>query len=168
MPQRDLQMVREGMWAVVNEQGGTAPQARLPDPKVQLAGKTGSAQVRDVSRAVRERGNYDSAKLPWEFRPHALFVAFAPYDAPRYAVSVVIEHGNAGAAAAGPVARDIMIDTLGRDPANRTHPPGAEVAQGPMPGPTPGRPELGPAPSQVTGPGAAVGLGAASGGGRQR
>ena len=56
MPQRDLQMVREGMWAVVNEQGGTAPQARLPDPKVQLAGKTGSAQVRRVSRELRENG----------------------------------------------------------------------------------------------------------------
>jgi penicillin-binding protein 2 len=137
MPPRDLQRVRDGMWAVVNEQGGTAPQARLPDPKVQLAGKTGSAQVRRVSREQREQGNYDSEKLPWEFRPHALFVAFAPYDAPRYAVSVVIEHGNAGAAAAAPVARDIMIDTLGRDPANRTHPPGAEVAQGPMPGPMP-------------------------------
>jgi penicillin-binding protein 2 len=137
MPARDLQMVREGMWAVVNEQGGTAPQARLPDPKVQLAGKTGSSQVRRVSREQREGTNFDSAKLPWEFRPHALFVAFAPYDAPRYAVSVVIEHGNAGAAAAAPVARDIMIDTLGRDPANRAHPPGAEVAQGPMPAPMP-------------------------------
>ncbi|HET6235786.1 MAG TPA: penicillin-binding protein 2 [Acetobacteraceae bacterium] len=137
MPVRDLQMVREGMWAVVNEQGGTAPQARLPDPKVQLAGKTGSSQVRRVSREQREDTNFDSAKLPWEFRPHALFVAFAPYDAPRYAVSVVIEHGNAGAAAAAPVARDIMIDTLGRDPSNRTHPPGAEVAQGPMPAPMP-------------------------------
>jgi penicillin-binding protein 2 len=135
MPQRALQLVRDGMWAVVNEQGGTAPQARLPDPKVQLAGKTGSAQVRDVSREVRERGNFDSDKLPWQFRPHALFVAFAPYDAPRYAVSVVIEHGNAGAEVAAPVARDIMIDTLGRDPANRAHPPGAEVAQGPMPAP---------------------------------
>jgi penicillin-binding protein 2 len=148
MPARDLQMVREGMWAVVNEQGGTAPQARLPDPKVQLAGKTGSSQVRRVSREQREQGNFDSEKLPWEFRPHALFVAFAPYDAPRYAVSVVIEHGNAGAAAAAPVARDIMIDTLGRDPVNRTHPPGAEVAQGPMP---PGVSALGARPGGTPG-----------------
>jgi penicillin-binding protein 2 len=124
-----LQLVREGMWAVVNEQGGTAPEARLPDPHVQLAGKTGSAQVRNVSRAQREAGNFDSAKLPWKYRPHALFVAFAPYDAPRYAVSVVIEHGNAGAQAAAPVARDIMIDVLTRDPARHTHPPAAEVAQ---------------------------------------
>jgi penicillin-binding protein 2 len=124
-----LHVVREGMWAVVNEQGGTAPLARLNDPHVQLAGKTGSAQVRRVSREQRESGRFDSSKLPWEFRPHALFVAYAPFDAPRYAVSVVIEHGNAGAGAAAPVARDIMMDTLSRDPAGRAQPPGANLAQ---------------------------------------
>jgi penicillin-binding protein 2 len=116
------------MFAVVNEQGGTAPLARLPAGMGQLAGKTGSAQVRRVSRELRESGRYDSSKLPWEFRPHALFVAFAPYSAPRYAVSVVVEHGNAGAGAAAPIARDIMIDTLTRDPAERTQPPGAKIA----------------------------------------
>jgi penicillin-binding protein 2 len=124
-----LQNVREGMFAVVNEPGGTAPLARLPDPTVQLAGKTGSAQVRRVSRELRESGHFDSEKLPWEYRPHALFVAYAPYDAPRYAVSVVIEHGNAGAAAAAPMARDIMAETLRRDPANRSEPPAAQMAQ---------------------------------------
>jgi penicillin-binding protein 2 len=128
MTDKMLANVREGMWAVVNEPGGTAPQARLPDPSVQLAGKTGSAQVRRVSRALRESGHFDSDKLPWEYRPHALFVAYAPYDAPRYAVSVVIEHGNAGATAAGPVARDIMEATLRRDPANRSAAPPAQVA----------------------------------------
>jgi penicillin-binding protein 2 len=128
LPERTLHMVREGMWAVVNEQGGTAPLARLADPHVQLAGKTGSAQVRRVSREQRESGRFDSSKLPWEFRPHALFVAFAPYDAPRYALSVVIEHGNAGAGAAAPIARDIMTDVLSRDPAGRTEPPGAKLA----------------------------------------
>jgi penicillin-binding protein 2 len=128
LPERMLHIVREGMWAVVNEQGGTAPLARLPAAMGQLAGKTGSAQVRRVSRELRESGRYDSSKLPWEFRPHALFVAFAPYDAPRYAVSVVVEHGNAGAGAAAPIARDIMMDTLTRDPARRTEPPGAAIA----------------------------------------
>ena len=64
-------------------------------PGIQLAGKTGSSQVRRVSRWAREHGHFDSANLPWEFRPHALFVCFAPYDAPRYAVAVVVEHGNA-------------------------------------------------------------------------
>jgi len=124
-----LQNVREGMWAVVNEPGGTAPLARLAGPQVQLAGKTGSAQVRRVSRELRESGHFDSEKLPWEYRPHALFVAYAPYDAPCYAVAVVIEHGNAGAAAAAPMARDIMAEVLRRDPANRTEPPAARVAE---------------------------------------
>ena len=129
LSERSLHVVREGMWAVVNEPGGTAPLAKLPDPRWQMAGKTGSSQVRRVSREQREEGNFDSSKLPWEFRPHALFVAYAPYDAPRYAVSVVVEHGNAGAAAAGPIARDIMIDVLQRDPAGRDELPGAQVAE---------------------------------------
>ena len=116
LPERGLHLVREGMWAVVNEAGGTAPIARLGLPGVQMAGKTGSTQVRRVSREQREHG-YRSDKLPWEFRPHALFVCYAPYDAPRYAVSVVVEHGNAGASAAAPLARDIMVDVLTRDPA---------------------------------------------------
>lgn len=129
MSEKLLHNVREGMWAVVNEQGGTAPLARLADPAVQLAGKTGSAQVRRVSRELRESGHFDSEKLPWEYRPHALFVAYAPYDAPRYALAVVIEHGNAGAAAAAPMARDIMTQVLRRDPANRTEAPSAQVAE---------------------------------------
>jgi penicillin-binding protein 2 len=112
-----LQAVREGMWAVVNEHGGSAPLARLSLAGVQMAGKTGSSQVHRVSRALRESGTFNSANLPWELRPHALFVAFAPYDAPRYALSVVVEHGNAGADAAAPIARDIMTEALKRDPA---------------------------------------------------
>jgi penicillin-binding protein 2 len=129
MAERSLRIVREGMWAVVNEGGGTAPVARLPDPHWQMAGKTGSSQVRRVSREQREQGNYDSSKLPWQYRPHALFVAYAPYDAPRYALSVVVEHGNAGAAAAAPIARDIMLDVLQRDPGGRDEPAVARVAQ---------------------------------------
>ena len=127
LQERGLQAVRSGMFAVVNEPGGTAPVARINLPGMQLAGKTGSSQVRRVSREQREHG-FKSDTLPWEFRPHALFVAYAPYDSPRYALSVVVEHGNAGAAAAAPVARDIMVDVLNRDPGNRTEPPPARVA----------------------------------------
>ncbi len=123
LPDRFLAAVRSGMWAVVNDRGGTAPEARLPDSRWQMAGKTGSAQLRRVSRAQREHG-FDSSKLPWKYRPNALFVAYAPYDAPKYAVSVVIEHGNAGATAAAPVARDIMMAALARDPADRSTPRG--------------------------------------------
>jgi len=124
----NLALVRAGMFAVVNEANGTAPHARLDLPGVALAGKTGSSQVRSVSRWTREHGHFNSASLPWEFRPHALFVCFAPYDAPRYACALVIEHGNAGADVAAPLARDIMRDTLLRDPARRQVAPG-QVAQ---------------------------------------
>lgn len=126
--EHSLNAIREGMHAVVNEPHGTAPKARLDIPGVEMAGKTGSAQVRRVSRAQRESGHFNSANLPWEFRPHALFICFAPYAEPRYAVSVIIEHGNAGADAAAPLARDIMTETLHRDPVNRKAGPGQTVA----------------------------------------
>ena len=141
LPDRALQLMREGMWAVVNE-GGTGGSARLTLPGVQMAGKTGSTQVRRVSRDQRERG-FKSDKLPWEFRPHALFVCYAPHDAPRYAVAVVVEHGNAGSVAAAPVARDIMHAALTRDPA-RQEAPGARVAEGGPPRPSPPVPEARP------------------------
>ncbi len=128
LSERHLQLCREGMFAVVNEAGGTAPLARLGLPGMQLAGKTGSSQVRHVSRELRESGHFKSENLPWEYRPHALFVAFAPYDSPRYAVSLVIEHGNAGASAAAPLAREIMVDVLTRDPVNRMEPQGQKLA----------------------------------------
>ena len=116
------------MFNVVNGHG-TGVGSKLPIEGIQMAGKTGSAQVRRVSRELRESGHFNSEKLPWEYRPHALFVAYAPYDAPRYALSVVVEHGNAGAAAAAPLAREIMLAALHRDPANRAAPPDAQLAR---------------------------------------
>ena len=127
VPEPMLQAVRGGMFAVVNEAGGTAPKARLGGG-VRMAGKTGSSQVRRVSRKMRESGKFDSKRLPWEFRPHALFIAYAPYEQPRYALSVVVEHGNAGGEAAAPLARDIMTEVLRRDPARRPDEPPARVA----------------------------------------
>jgi penicillin-binding protein 2 len=111
IPERDLRLIRDAMWAVVNEQGGTARTSRLPPGLGQMAGKTGTTQVRRVSREQRERG-FNAASLPREFRPHALFVAYAPYDAPRYAIAVVVEHGLSGSGAAAPLARDIMADAI--------------------------------------------------------
>lgn len=123
-----LEVIRGGMYDVVNAPHGSAPKARLDLPGVEMCGKTGSAQVRHVSRALRESGHFNSMSLPWEQRPHALFICFAPADAPRYAIAVVVEHGNAGGAAAAPLARDIMTDTLNRDPVNHKHEPGDTVA----------------------------------------
>ena len=102
-----LAIVRTGMTAVVNSGSGTARSARLMVDGVQMAGKTGSAQVRNISKADRRAGRVKSELQPWKYRDHGLFVAFAPADAPRYALSVVLEHGNHGAAAAV-IARDVM------------------------------------------------------------
>ena len=126
IPDRDLRLIRESMWAVVNEAGGTAASARLPAGYGQIAGKTGTTQVRRVSREQRERG-YNVNAVPREWRPHALFVAYAPYDNPQYAVSVVVEHGTSGSGAAAPLAKDIMVDTFNRF---RVAPSGPRMAEG--------------------------------------
>ncbi|HEY4253687.1 MAG TPA: penicillin-binding protein 2 [Roseomonas sp.] len=112
--ERDLRLVRDGMYAVVNEESGTARVARLPSSVgAQLAGKTGTTQVRRVTREQRERG-FRVETMPREWRPHALFVAYAPYDNPQYAVSVVVEHGTSGAGAAAPLARDVLVEAFQR------------------------------------------------------
>jgi penicillin-binding protein 2 len=113
IPERDLKLMREGMWAVVNEPGATGANGKLAASVGVLAGKTGSVQVRRVSREQRERG-FRVENMPREWRPHALFVAFAPYENPQYAVSVVVEHGTAGGAAAAPLAREVMTEVLNR------------------------------------------------------
>lgn len=107
IPPEHLAVVRAGMVNVVTGSGGTAKRARLMVEGVQMAGKTGSAQVRSISKADRRAGRTKSELQPWKYRDHGLFVAFAPADAPRYAISVVIEHGNHGAAAAV-IARDVL------------------------------------------------------------
>lgn len=113
----NLQLVMEGMWRVVNAGEGTAYSSRLPaDVHAQMGGKTGTAQVRRITAAQRAAG-VKNETLPWHWRHHALFVGYAPTDTPRYAVSVVVEHGVGGSRTAAPIARDIMALTLRRDPA---------------------------------------------------
>jgi len=99
-----LRSVRQGMFEVINSNRGTAFSARIEDDTTKMAGKTGTAQVRS---AVVNNNN-----VPWIERDHALFVAFAPYNAPRYAVSVVVEHGGGGSSVAAPIARDLMLYAL--------------------------------------------------------
>lgn len=104
--------VRSGMFQVMNSQRGTAYSSRIADETMTFAGKTGTSQVRNISAAERARGVISNDQLPWERRDHALFVGFAPYDNPRYSVSVVVEHGGGGSAAAAPIARDIILRAL--------------------------------------------------------
>ena len=113
IPDRDMRLVRDAMWAVVNEQGGTALASRLPGGYGMMSGKTGTTQVRRVTREQRERG-FNVSQMPREWRPHALFVGYAPHDNPLYAVSVIVEHGTSGSGAAAPLARDALVETFNR------------------------------------------------------
>jgi penicillin-binding protein 2 len=114
IPDAHLRLMREAMWSVVNEQGGTARTSRLPaELGVQMSGKTGTTQVRRVSREQRERG-FRVDQMPREWRPHALFVAFAPHDNPIFACAVVVEHGTSGSGAAAPLARDALVEAFQR------------------------------------------------------
>ncbi len=99
-----LRLVRKGMFAVVNKSGGTARRSRIVTDEYRMAGKTGTAQV--SNSRVKNRD------VVWEKRDHAIFICFAPYDNPRYAVSVVVEHGGGGSKAAAPIARDIILQAL--------------------------------------------------------
>ena len=111
-----VKLVWEGMRRVVNDPDGTAYNARISQPGMEMAGKTGSAQVRHISVAEHLAGVRKNENLPWAMRDHALFIAFAPVGQPRYACAVVVEHGGGGAKVAGPVAHDIMIECQLRNP----------------------------------------------------
>jgi len=107
-----LHAVRQGMDAVTNSQRGTAYSSRVDDKALRMAGKTGTSQVRNISAAERARGVISNANLSWNRRDHALFVGYAPLDAPRYAVAVVVEHGGGGSTAAAPIGRDVLLRAL--------------------------------------------------------
>jgi penicillin-binding protein 2 len=86
---------------------------------MELAGKTGTAQVRRITMSERNSGVRKNEDLPWPQRDHALFIGFAPVHAPRYSIAVVIEHGGGGSVIAGPIARDVLIEAQTRDPARQ-------------------------------------------------
>jgi penicillin-binding protein 2 len=99
-----IALIHAGMDAVVNGAGGTAGRSRLTG-EFKMAGKTGTAQVRG---AASVGGTMKGNAVPWHLRNHALFICFAPVEAPRYAMAVVVEHGQGGGKAAAPIAKDIM------------------------------------------------------------
>ncbi|HEY1836650.1 MAG TPA: penicillin-binding protein 2 [Rhizomicrobium sp.] len=109
-------LVREGMTLAVNAPGGTAYGWRISQPGLAMAGKTGTAQVRRISKEERARGIVPESKLPWNQREHALFIGFAPADNPRYAASIVVEHGGARNEPQVELARDVLLFVQQRDP----------------------------------------------------
>jgi penicillin-binding protein 2 len=112
--EESLSVVRAGLNKVTNEPGGTAYAWRINEPGLEMAGKTGTAQVRRFSREERARGLTSNQNLAWKLRDHALFVGYAPYINPRYALSIIIEHGAVGHPHVE-MARDILTFAQKRD-----------------------------------------------------
>jgi len=104
---KNIRLVKEAMFASTNEVRGTSYSSRIEDPKYQFAGKTGTSQVKRISKRDREL-DLKTFEIPYNERDHALYVAFGPYKNPRYALSIVIEHGGSGSSAAAPIAKELF------------------------------------------------------------
>jgi len=109
----NVKFVNDAMFGSTNEPMGTSYGSRFTDPKYVYAGKTGTSQVKKITEEERE-ADRKLEEIPYEFRDHALFVAFAPYKNPRYSISVVVEHGGSGSSGAAPIAKKIIQKTLDR------------------------------------------------------
>ena len=110
-----LKAIRMAMYETSNNRRGTAYGSRVIMDEFRLAGKTGTSQVRNISSAERKSDVIKNEDLPWEKRDHALFVSFAPYENPRIAIAVIVEHGGSGSRSAAPIARDIALQALYED-----------------------------------------------------
>ena len=103
-----LKFIKKAMEEVVVGKKGTAKNYKIGSKKIEMAGKTGTVQVVRISEAEREKGLIKNEDRPWKRRDHALFVGYAPVSKPKYAISVVIEHGGSGSSIAAPIARDVF------------------------------------------------------------
>ena len=103
----NVKFVLEAMFASTNELYGTSYSSRIDDPKYQFAGKTGTAQVKRITEEAREL-DLDISQIPYEDRDHALYIAYGPYKNPRYAVSIIVEHGGSGSSTAAPIAKKLF------------------------------------------------------------
>jgi len=104
---KNIEIIKEAMFSSTNEVSGTSYKSRIDDPKYQFAGKTGTAQVKRISKREREL-DLETSQIPYEQRDHALYVAFGPYKNPRYALSIIVEHGGSGSVTAAPMATKLF------------------------------------------------------------
>ncbi|MDC3069131.1 penicillin-binding protein 2 [Candidatus Pelagibacter sp.] len=104
---RNIKIVQDAMFSSTNEVRGTSYRSRLDDPKYRFAGKTGTSQVKKITERDREL-DLKTFEIPYEERDHALYVAFGPYKSPRYALSIIIEHGGSGGTVAAPLAKELF------------------------------------------------------------
>ena len=110
---RNIKIIQDAMFSSTNEVRGTSYKSRINDPKYQFAGKTGTAQVKRITKQDREL-DLKTFEIPYEERDHALYVAFGPYRNPRYAVSILIEHGGSGSSVAAPIAKKLFKKIIDR------------------------------------------------------
>ena len=111
--QENVKFVLDAIFASTNEWRGTSYKSRIEDPKYQFAGKTGTAQVKRITKLQREL-DLDTSQIPYEDRDHAWYIAFAPYKNPRYALSVFVEHGGSGSSTAAPLAKKLIKKVIDR------------------------------------------------------
>ncbi len=104
---KNIKIVQEAIFSSTNERFGTSYRSRIDDPKYQFAGKTGTAQVKRISKREREL-DLELDQIPYKDRDHALYVAYGPYINPRYALSIIVEHGGSGSKAAAPIAKKLF------------------------------------------------------------
>ena len=104
---KNIEIIKDAMFSSTNELRGTSYKSRINDPKYQFAGKTGTAQVKRITEKDREL-DLKTFEIPYEERDHALYVAFGPYKNPRYATSIIIEHGGSGSSTAAPIAKKLF------------------------------------------------------------
>jgi len=103
----NVKFILEAMFSSTNEPRGTSYSSRIKDSKYQFAGKTGTAQVKKITKEDREL-DLKTLDIPYKERDHALYIAFGPYKNPRYAISIVVEHGGSGSSTAAPLAKKLF------------------------------------------------------------
>ena len=111
---KNIKIVQEAMFSSTNEIYGTSYKSRIDDPKYQFAGKTGTSQVKRISKREREL-DLKLEQIPYKDRDHALYVAYGPYINPRYALSIIVEHAGSGSKTAAPMAKELFKLIIDRD-----------------------------------------------------
>jgi len=124
--QRNIKIIQEAMFSSTNEIMGTSYRSRIDDPKYQFAGKTGTAQVKRISKREREL-DLKIDQIPYNDRDHALYIAYGPYKNPRYALSIIVEHGGSGSKAAAPMAKKLFKLIIDRDELREKQPNFEEI-----------------------------------------
>ena len=110
---KNIKIIQEVMFSSTNEVRGTSYKSRINNLKYQFAGKTGTAQVKRITKLDREL-DLKTSEIAYEERDHALYIAFGPYKNPRYAVSIIIEHGGSGSSIAAPIANKLFKKVIDR------------------------------------------------------